>query len=615
MNDRPQNWLRVLFNAQPAVYWPWRHSLRLTLITTVPLTIGFLYGNTVAALFVCLGGLLSAISVQTDPYRDRLNRIFMSVPFGMSGFVIGALIADQGLVTIVGVVAVALVSGWISFWGKTFSAGALQMMIMTVVASHAPPSSMSLIMPLLFALGALYAALLLSIEALFLPKQPERKLTSVLFSSLANLARIASEKPKSSPELQAARHKAIEAQINAYSVVSPARTRNDESGLGGQAGSQILTIADQLTVVFATQQGGASDLRQIADSLDLLSKDTLKPKTLSPPAAPSVGDSELSAILLKLWALVSTPLVFTNSSRKSPWRSLTHAFHSLSGAGLRTQFDAQRSNLVNIFSLALCMLIAMLAEFHLPGNRSYWIPLSVAVILKPDYGSVFVRSVQRSVGTMVGVLFAVLIFYLIPKGLWLVVAIGLLSAIIPWASLKNYAWQCAFLTPLILILIDMIMAGPNIDYGSQRLIDTLLGALIVLVFGYFIWPKPVKASFATRYANVLKSIATYIDQRRGENVNSSSIGNSIEARHNIYVEIFGLHKWVQSLLAEPPPASNEAILWLPHIAAVEQFFDRVDDYIVRCEITRTAPEKTVLNAFLEEMNTLYSVQHAQNQHT
>lgn len=609
MNDKPQNWLGKLFKAQPVIYWPWRHSLRLMLITTVPLTIGFLYDDAVAALFVCLGGLLSAISVQTDPYRERFNRIFTAVPFGMSGFVIGSLIAEQGLVTIAGVVFVALISGLISFWGKTFSAGALQMLIMTVVASHAPPSSMSMMMPLLFALGALYAAFLLSIEALIIPKQPERKLTSLLFVSLANLARVAAVQPKNSAALKAALHDALTAQANAFSVVMQARAHDNMGVEGAEAGKKILTTVDRLTVLLATQQCEARNLRRIANSLDLLSQAVLKPKTLPLMNAPQLDDTEIAAIMRQMWVLVCTPLTFENSSRVSFLRSLASELGSLNETGLRAQFEVQRSNLVNIFSLAFCMLIAMLAEFHLPGNRSYWIPLSVAVILKPDFGSVFVRAVQRSVGTLVGVLLAVLIFYLVPKGLWLVVVVGLLSAIIPWASLKNYAWQCAFLTPLILILIDLIIAGPTMDYGPQRLIDTLLGAGIVLIFGYFIWPKPVKISFATRYEKVLKAITIYIDQLGGGAENLSAFDRTLETRHNIYVEIFALRKWVQSFLAEPPPASHEALLWLPRIDDVEHLVGRVDDYVVGCETTKNGPAKAALITFSDEANRLAPAHH------
>ncbi|GLU27503.1 membrane protein [Brucella sp. NBRC 12950] len=602
MSDPPQTWMRNVFNVQPVVYWPWRHSLRLALITTVPLTIGFLCGNAVAALFVCLGGLLSAISVQTDPYRDRFNRIFTAVPFGIGGFAIGSVIAEQGLLTIAGVVLIAMVSGWISFWGKTFSAGALQMLIMTVVASHATQSSLSMTMPLLFGLGALYAALLLGIEAILIPKQPERKLTSLLFASLANLARVASRKPKDNAEIKTALHEAIEAQANAYSVILRAQTRKADGSEDFETGKKILTLADRLIVVLATQQADAGNLSEVAQSLELMSKAVLKPGIQRSSTAPALENGAVATLVAQMWELACAPLWFVSSSQTPSLRSLSHELGGLNEGRLRAQFEAPRSDLVNIFSLALCMLIAMLAEFYLPGNRSYWIPLSVAVILKPDFGSVFVRSLQRSAGTMVGVLLGILIFYLVPKGLCLVVVVGLLSAIIPWASLKNYAWQCAFLTPLILILIDLIVAGPTVDYGPQRLIDTFLGAVIVLVFGYFIWPKPVKVSFATRYDKPLKAIAKYIDGLRG--ASQSSFDDTVEERHNIYVEIFGLRKWVQSFLAEPPPTSKEALLWLPRIDDAEQLVGRVDDYLVGCEAIHKLPETAKLDAFIAEVDKL-----------
>jgi Fusaric acid resistance protein-like len=37
----------------------------------------------------------------------------------------------------------------------------------------------------------------------------------------------------------------------------------------------------------------------------------------------------------------------------------------------------------------------------LPPQRSYWVPLTAAIVLKPDYGSVFARALQRGFGTVV----------------------------------------------------------------------------------------------------------------------------------------------------------------------------------------------------------------------
>ena len=40
----------------------------------------------------------------------------------------------------------------------------------------------------------------------------------------------------------------------------------------------------------------------------------------------------------------------------------------------------------------------------MPPQRPYWVLLTVAIVLKPDFGSVFTRAVQRGIGTLLGVL-------------------------------------------------------------------------------------------------------------------------------------------------------------------------------------------------------------------
>lgn len=665
MNDTSQTWLRKLVNSQPAFYWPWRHSLRLALITTVPLTIGWWTGHLAAALFMCLGGLLSAVSVQTDPYWERFPRIFIAVPFGVCGFFWGAFIAGHGYMTIAGVVLAALVSGWISFWGKAFSAGSLQMLVMSVVAAHLPPAAISWTLPVLFGCGALYAASLLYIEALLIPKQPERKLTALVFSSLAELARVGANHPPNSAAFKAALHTAMERQGNAYAVImgldvrrDPGATRGTDDGFvppnssGTQApaagdgppsvGHVLLATVDRLTVLIALKSGAPptpetfpaptdarsaagnnrANLLLLAQALDALSHYVAvrHAKPLPPCVAPSCP--QLAQAVQTLYAQTQLPLVFERHPQAPLYRRLATDLSSLRQTGLRAQFEAQRSNFINILSLALCMFIAMIAEFHLPGNRSYWIPLSVAVILKPDFGSVFVRAVQRSLGTLVGVLLAVLIFYAVPKGLWLVLVVGALSAIIPWATLKNYAWQCSFLTPLILILIDLIIAGPSIDYGPQRLIDTLLGAAIVLVFGYCIWPKPVIVSFAARQDAVRTAIVAYCAALesllardhlppvqaatpegggvgRGDSaaMQGDAYWQSLAVRHTTYAQIFALQKWVQGFLAEPPPASAHAHVWLATMATAQSLVDRLDCYMVQCEVEGHSPDPAVLADF------------------
>src|SRR5258708_21611287 len=60
-------------------------------------------------------------------------------------------------------------------------------------------------------------------------------------------------------------------------------------------------------------------------------------------------------------------------------------------------------------STALAGVIA--SAFHL--TRGYWIPITVVVVLKPNFGGTLHRAVQRITGTVAGVLFSALVLRVI----------------------------------------------------------------------------------------------------------------------------------------------------------------------------------------------------------
>jgi hypothetical protein len=137
--------------------------------------------------------------------------------------------------------------------------------------------------------------------------------------------------------------------------------------------------------------------------------------------------------------------------------------------------------------LALCMGIATatVVALHEPSH-SYWLPLTVAVLVRPEYGSVFVRTVNRVAGTIIGATFAALVLLLLP-GSWAIavsaaVAIGFAVLSAP----KLYALSVIGITASA--LLSASIGSPDPVYPLVRLLDTLLGCVIAIVFGYFLWP-------------------------------------------------------------------------------------------------------------------------------
>ena len=112
------------------------------------------------------------------------------------------------------------------------------------------------------------------------------------------------------------------------------------------------------------------------------------------------------------------------------------------------------------FRLMLCTGVAAVLSEVLPLQRSYWLVLTVGIILKPDYGSVFARAVQRAIGTVVGAVVGAAILAIVPYGPWLLVPFGVLAALLPYARARNFGLVTTFLTPLVVLLIDLLDSSP-----------------------------------------------------------------------------------------------------------------------------------------------------------
>src|SRR3712207_9330085 len=66
------------------------------------------------------------------------------------------------------------------------------------------------------------------------------------------------------------------------------------------------------------------------------------------------------------------------------------------------------------------------------------------------------------------------------------------AGLLPWARGANFGLFSVFQTPVIILLLDLaIPGGPGLV--GARLLDTLIGCAIVLVFGYLLWPQTWRA--------------------------------------------------------------------------------------------------------------------------
>jgi hypothetical protein len=194
----------------------------------------------------------------------------------------------------------------------------------------------------------------------------------------------------------------------------------------------------------------------------------------------------------------------------------------------------------------------------------------VAIVLKPDLGSVFARAVQRGLGTVAGVVLGAVILAAVPYGWLLLAPVAVLAALLPYGRSRNYGLFSTFLTPLIVLLLDL-PDHTGWRLAGARLIDTLLGCVIVLVIGYAPWPMSWYAHLPDQFARTIADVCAYMEQA----LIVRSADERRRLRRRAYRALADLRGEFQRTLSEPPAVSRRATLWWPAVAALEEVMDAV----------------------------------------
>ncbi|WP_040207485.1 FUSC family protein [Neobacillus jeddahensis] len=136
--------------------------------------------------------------------------------------------------------------------------------------------------------------------------------------------------------------------------------------------------------------------------------------------------------------------------------------------------------------VALCMSAAEVIGIFFQLEKSYWIALTVAIVLQRNVDSALTRSVQRGIGTAAGVILAglLLVWTLPPWGD--VLMVGIIAALRPIFKNRNYAVYSMLMTPMMVVMFSI---GRTVTGALllERLLDTIIGCGLSIVLGCYIW--------------------------------------------------------------------------------------------------------------------------------
>lgn len=575
--DAAPGWLVETVRIRPAPprWWP---MLRTALAVVTPLLAGLALGRIALGLLPAMGAMGTALADQGGSYRARVVRMGATALGGAAGFLLGAVARGTGWWAVAVTVAVAVLSALVSTTGAAGSSAGLQLLVMTVLGTGVPLGP-PVAGALLFLIGAGWALALALADWPLHPRAPEEAAVIAAYRALGGL--VAGRDAVTVAAFDTALRNAYDTVFGARSAsagTDPWRTR-------------VVALLNQASLV-----------RNALISLDLEGRD--------PPEGTAEAVEGIAASLAGGRAPPPTP----GEGPDSPaTRALNSALdgavellsggdppadgppYASSGRGERLRQVWERvwsGRLTRVYTvrLALCMGVASaVSELNLV-ERSYWTTLTVALVLKPDFGSVFARAVQRALGTLAGTVLGTVVLVAVPYGPALLVPVAVFAGLLPYGMQRNWGLMSAFQAPLVLLLVDLLThGGPRL--AEIRLVDTLAGCLIVLLLGYLPWPASWEAPVGPRFADAVSATADYLRH-------AFDPGHTGRAalRHRVYDALADLRTVFQRAVTEPAVISRRITTWMPAMTALERVADATAATVARTEHGAPPPSDGAVGA-------------------
>ena len=583
---RAPAWLEELVRTTtPPV--PWRDVTRFAVTIPAPLAVAVTVGGGIApsmalgaGVFATTGALAATLAPRPGPLRDKLRRIASTTILGGLGLVVGQYATGGGWQPVVVIALVSAAAALLSAVNVVLSLGALQLLVYLSLASGLRSPLPAWAEVAYFVSGAVWATVTTLLQTRTEATDPDRDGVAAVFHRTADLLTASGTDgaEEARRQLTAALNAAYDRVIRSRSI-SAGRSR-ELSELAGVLNSAAPLVEGAVATARAKLPADPVDVAAVRSLGAALTGAGSLAEERPPPLGEGPGARrEVRHGVRLVWNVVGDPEERAGAAAELPtagWRSRVRELADRTLASTESRAFALR--------LALCMAIAEVARQHIPLQRPYWVLLTVAIVLKPDFGSVFTRAIQRGAGTLLGVLLGTGLLAVLPRSPWVLAAMAAAAAVLPWARDASYGLFSVFVTPLVILLLDLA-APSGAGLVGARLLDTLLGCAIVLVVGYLLWPQTWRAPFD----EALHAAALALDSF----VEAAFTGSPTErrrARRRNYRALTELQTQLQRRLAEPPPISTRAAAWWPVIVQLERAADAVTEAVIATRAGEPAPD-------------------------
>lgn len=260
------------------------------------------------------------------------------------------------------------------------------------------------------------------------------------------------------------------------------------------------------------------------------------------------------------------------------------------------------------FRLAVCVTIGDTIGRGFELHRSYWLPMTVAIVLKPDFASTFSRGVLRLAGTFAGLVLATELFHVLPASAAAqAAAIAALMFVLRCWGPANYGIFVTAVTGLIVFLIAMASVPPK-EVIAARGLNTVLGGAIALL-AYWLWPTWERARVDEAMAQMLDAYREYFRMIRESYFHPEPFEDALDrARLAARRARSNLEASFDRLRAEPGTSPQTLAAFSSMMASSHRLIQAVMALEAGLHTSRPAPAREAFRRFANDLElTLHSL--------
>ncbi len=256
-----------------------------------------------------------------------------------------------------------------------------------------------------------------------------------------------------------------------------------------------------------------------------------------------------------------------------------------------------RSNIFrHSLRISAAALFAYIIAGFLPLGHSYWILLTVVVILKPGYSLTKQRNIERLTGTIAGTAMGASLLYLVDDKTTILIFLTI-SMIGAYSFMrKSYLVSTILMTLYLLLMFHLLEPQGFTTLLAERILDTAIGSVVAFVSGYLLAPVWEHEQVGVYLGRVLEDVRRYYQlvsaPFTGQPFNKKE---TVWVRKNSWVSLANLSDAFNRMLSEPRRKQKNAEylhqlvvaihMLNSHIATLSYYADSLapeyisDDYI------------------------------------